>query len=107
MKKEIAIGLDLLGLLLAMATDADWETESKEDVVTYCMVKAFKAYGYKAGLDLVGYVAAFHLREVHKRGGDAGMLIDVLTQEFGNDGLEATAAKLEQIGKIRNRRKKR
>lgn len=106
MKKGIAIGLDMLGLLLAMATDADWETESEENVVTYCMVKTFKEYGYKAGLDLVGYVAAFQLREVRKRGGDTGKIIDVLAQEFGADGLEATAAKLEEITKKERRNKK-
>lgn len=99
MEKGITISLDMLGLLLGMVTDADWETESEEDVATFCMVKTFKEYGYKAGLDLVGYVAAFQLREVHKRGGDAGMIIDVLTQEFGDGGLEATAAKLEEITK--------
>lgn len=106
MKKEIAIGLDLLGLLLAMATDADWETENEENVATYCMAKTFKEYGYKAGLDLIGYVAAFQLREVRKRGGDTGKIIDVLAQEFGADGLEATAAKLEEITKKERRNKK-
>lgn len=106
MKKTIDISLDMLGLLLAMATDADWETENEENVATYFMAKTFKEYGYKAGLDLIGYVAAFQLREVHKRGGDAGMIIDVLAQEFGADGLEATAAKLEEITKKERRNKK-
>lgn len=106
MEKGITISLDMLGLLLAMVTDADWETENEENVATYCMAKTFKEYGYKAGLDLIGYVAAFQLREVHKRGGDAGMIIDVLAQEFGADGLEATAAKLEEITKKERRNKK-
>lgn len=106
MKKTIDISLDMLGLLLAMVTDADWETENEENVATYFMAKTFKEYGYKAGLDLIGYVAAFQLREVHKRGGDAGMIIDVLAQEFGADGLEATAAKLEEITKKERRNKK-
>lgn len=88
-----------------MVTDADWETENEENVATYCMAKTFKEYGYKAGLDLVGYVAAFQLREVRKRGGDTGKIIDVLTQEFGADGLEATAAKLEEIEIVRRKRK--
>lgn len=105
MKKTIDISLDMLGLLLAMVTDADWETENEENVATYFMAKTFKEYGYKAGLDLIGYVAAFQLREVHKRGGDAGMIIDVLAQEFGTDGLEATAAKLEEIEIVRRKRK--
>lgn len=105
MKKTIDISLDMLGLLLAMVTDADWETENEENVATYFMAKTFKEYGYKAGLDLIGYVAAFQLREVHKRGGDAGMIIDVLAQEFGADGLEATAAKLEEIEIVRRKRK--
>lgn len=106
MKKGITIGLDMLGLLLAMVTDADWETENEENVATYCMAKTFKEYGYKAGLDLIGYVAAFQLREVRKRGGDTGKIIDVLAQEFGADGLEATAAKLEEITKKERRNKK-
>ena len=89
-----------------MVTDADWETENEENVATYCMAKTFKEYGYKAGLDLIGYVAAFQLREVRKRGGDTGKIIDVLTQEFGADGLEATAAKLEEITKKERRNKK-
>lgn len=105
MKKTIDISLDMLGLLLAMVTDADWETENEENVATYFMAKTFKEYGYKAGLDLIGYIAAFQLREVHKRGGDAGMIIDVLAQEFGADGLEATAAKLEEIEIVRRKRK--
>lgn len=105
MKKTIDISLDMLGLLLAMVTDADWETENEENFATYFMAKTFKEYGYKAGLDLIGYVAAFQLREVHKRGGDAGMIIDVLAQEFGADGLEATAAKLEEIEIVRRKRK--
>lgn len=96
----------MLGLLLAMVTDADWETENEENVATYCMAKTFKEYGYKAGLDLIGYVAAFQLREVRKRGGDTGKIIDVLTQEFGADGLEATSAKLEEITKKERRNKK-
>ena len=104
MEKGITISLDMLGLLLAMVTDADWETENEENVATYFMAKTFKEYGYKAGLDLIGYVAAFQLR-VHKRGGDAGMIIDVLAQEFGADGLEATAAKLEEIEIVRRKRK--
>lgn len=106
MEKGITINLDMLGLLLAMVTDADWETENEENVATYFMAKTFKEYGYKAGLDLIGYVAAFQLREVHKRGGDAGMIIDVLAQEFGADGLEATSAKLEEITKKKRRNKK-
>ncbi len=61
MKKTIDISLDLLGLLLAMVTDADWETENEENVAAYFMAKTFKEYGYKAGLDLIGYVAAFQL----------------------------------------------
>ena len=105
MEKGITISLDMLGLLLAMVTDADWETENEENVATYCMAKTFKEYGYKAGLDLIGYVAAFQLREVRKRGGDTGKIIDVLTQEFGSDGLEATAAKLEEIEIVRRKRK--
>ncbi|EFZ34635.1 hypothetical protein NQ504_02310 [Ligilactobacillus ruminis] len=105
MEKGITISLDILGLLLAMVTDADWETENEENVATYFMAKTFKEYGYKAGLDLIGYVAAFQLREVHKRGGDAGIIIDVLAQEFGDDGLEATAAKLEEIEIVRRKRK--
>lgn len=106
MEKGITISLDMLGLLLAMVTDADWETENEENVATYCMAKTFKEYGYKAGLELIGYVAAFQLREVRKRGGDTGKIIDVLTQEFGADGLEATAAKLEEITKKERRNKK-
>nr|DAJ67698.1 MAG TPA: hypothetical protein [Caudoviricetes sp.] len=106
MEKGITINLDMLGLLLAMVTDADWETENEENVATYCMAKTFKEYGYKAGLDLIGYVAAFQLREVRKRGGDTGKIIDVLTQEFGADGLEATSAKLEEITKKKRRNKK-
>lgn len=106
MKKTIDISLDMLGLLLAMVTDADWETENEENVATYFMAKTFKEYGYKAGLDLIGYVAAFQLREVRKRGGDTGKIIDVLTQEFGADGLEATSAKLEEITKKERRNKK-
>ena len=106
MKKTIDISLDMLGLLLGMVTDADWETENEENVATYCMAKTFKEYGYKAGLDLIGYVAAFQLREVRKRGGDTGKIIDVLAQEFGADGLEATAAKLEEITKKERRNKK-
>lgn len=105
MKKTIDISLDMLGLLLAMVTDADWETENEENVATYFMAKTFKEYGYKAGLDLIGYVAAFQLREVRKRGGDTGKIIDVLAQEFGADGLEVTAAKLEEIEKTRRKRK--
>ena len=106
MEKGITISLDMLGLLLAMVTDADWETENEENVATYCMAKTFKEYGYKAGLDLIGYVAAFQLREVRKRGGDPGKIIDVLAQEFGADGLEATTAKLEEITKKERRNKK-
>ena len=106
MEKGITISLDMLGLLLAMVTDADWETENEENVATYCMAKTFKEYGYKAGLDLIGYVAAFQLREVRKRGGDTGKIIDVLAQEFGADGLEATAVKLEEITKKERRNKK-
>ena len=106
MEKGITISLDMLGLLLAMVTDADWETENEENVATYCMAKTFKEYGYKAGLDLIGYVAAFQLREVRKRGGDTGKIIDVLAQEFGADGLEATTAKLEEITKKERRNKK-
>lgn len=106
MEKGITISLDMLGLLLGMVTDADWETENEENVATYCMAKTFKEYGYKAGLDLIGYVAAFQLREVRKRGEDTGKIIDVLTQEFGADGLEATSAKLEEITKKERRNKK-
>ena len=105
MKKTIDISLDMLGLLLAMVTDADWETENEENVATYFLAKTFKEYGYKTGLDLIGYVAAFQLREVRKRGGDTGKIIDVLAQEFGADGLEATAAKLEEIEIVRRKRK--
>lgn len=106
MEKGITISLDMLGLLLAMVTDADWETENEENVATYFLAKTFKEYGYKTGLDLIGYVAAFQLREVRKRGGDTGKIIDVLTQEFGADGLEATSAKLEEITKKERRNKK-
>lgn len=50
MEKGITISLDMLGLLLAMVTDADWETENEENVATYCMAKRLKNTAIKQAL---------------------------------------------------------
>lgn len=35
MVNEVEVGLDILGLLLAMIGDSDWETESATRIATY------------------------------------------------------------------------
>ena len=40
------VGLDILGLLLAMIGDSDWETESATRVATFLTTSAFGLLGH-------------------------------------------------------------
>lgn len=67
---EVKVGLDILGLLLAMIGDSDWETESATRIATYLTTSAFVHLGHEAGTDLMAYVSAFQIREASARGKD-------------------------------------
>lgn len=88
------VGLDILGLLLAMIGDSDWETES-----------AFGLLGHEAGTDLMAYVSAFQIREASARGKDIKIITDIARKQFGDEILEKTASKLEEIEKIRMKKR--
>lgn len=97
------VGLDILGLLLAMIGDSDWETESATRVATYLTTSAFLQLGHEAGTDLMAYVSAFQIRESSARGKNIEIITDIARKQFGDEILEKTASKLEEIGKIRKR----
>lgn len=97
------VGLDILGLLLAMIGDSDWETESATRVATYLTTSAFLQLGHEAGTDLMAYVSAFQIREASARGKNIEIITDIARKQFGDEILEKTASKLEEIGKIRKR----
>lgn len=48
---EVKVGLDILGLLLAMIGDSDWETESATRIATYLTTSAFVHLGHEAGTE--------------------------------------------------------
>ena len=89
------VGLDILGLLLAMIGDSDWETESATRIATYLTTSAF----------LMAYVSAFQIREASARGKDIKIITDIARKQFGDEILEKTASKLEEIEKIRMKKR--
>lgn len=102
---EVEVGLDILGLLLAMIGDSDWETESATRIAAYLTTSAFLQLGHEAGTDLMAYVSAFQIREASARGKDIKIITDIARKQFGDEILEKIASKLEEIGKIRKRGK--
>ena len=99
------VGLDILGLLLAMIGDSDWETESATRIATYLTTSAFVHLGHEAGTDLMAYVSAFQIREASARGKDIKIITDIARKQFGDEILEKTASKLEEIENVRKKRR--
>ena len=99
------VGLDILGLLLAMIGDSDWETESATRVATFLTTSAFGLLGHEGRTDLVAYVSAFQIREASARGKDIKIITDIARKQFGDEILEKTASKLEEIEKIRMKKR--
>ena len=76
------VGLDILGLQLAMIGDSDWETESATRVATFLTTSAFGLLGHEGGTDLVAYVSAFQIREASARGKDIKIITDIARMRY-------------------------
>lgn len=90
------VGLDILGLLLAMIGDSDWETESATRIANYLTTSAFVHLGHEAGTDLMAYVSAFQIREASARGKDIKIITDIARKQFGDEILEKLPQNLKK-----------
>lgn len=53
----------------------------------------------------MAYVSAFQIREASARGKDIKIITDIARKQFGDEILEKTASKLEEIEKIRMKKR--
>lgn len=93
------VGLDILGLLLAMIGDSDWETESATRLATHLTTSVFVHLGHEAGTDLMAYVSAFQIREASARGKDIKIITDIARKQFGDEILEKLPQNLKKSKK--------
>lgn len=104
MEKGITISLDMLGLLLAMACSADWETENAAEIAANIVGLIGEP---TTEHELNAYALAFSALEIQACGGDAEEMpiIDITKKMYGDKTLEKALKKIEEIEIVRRKRK--
>ena len=104
MEKGITISLDMLGLLLAMACSADWETENAAEIAANIVGLIGEP---TTEHELNAYALAFSALEIQACGGDAEEMpiIDITKKMYGDKTLEKALKKIEEIENVRKKRR--
>lgn len=105
-ERTVIISVRALGLLLAMACSADWETENAAEIAANIVGLIGEP---TTEHELNAYALAFSALEIQACGGDAEEMpiIDITKKMYGDKTLEKALKKIEEIETIRKRRNKK
>lgn len=103
-EKAVIVTASAMGLLLAMASSADWETENTAKIAANIVGLIDEP---TTEHELNAYALAFSALEMQARGEDAKEIIDDAQEKFGDEMLEKVLKKIEVIETIRKRRNKK
>lgn len=104
-EKAVTVPVSTLGLLMAMAGSAEWETENTKKVVNRIARLIDGVVDTDTGSELKAYIVAFGALEMQARGGDATEIIDGAQRTFGNRMLKRVLKKIEEIENVRKKRR--
>lgn len=105
-EKAVMVPASTMGLLLAMASSADWKTESTKKFVAGIVGVINDAGDIDTKNELNAYILAFSALETQACGEDAEEIIDGIQRTSG-DEIEMLERVLQKIEEIENVRKKR
>lgn len=103
-EKAVMVPASTMGLLLAMASSADWETENTARIAANIVGLIGEP---TTEHELNAYALAFSALEMQARGEDAKEIIDDAQEKLGDEMLEKVLKKIEVIETIRKRRNKK
>lgn len=103
-EKAVMVPARTMGLLLAMASSADWETENTAKIAANIVGLIDEP---TTEHELNAYALAFSALEMQARGEDAKEIIDDAQEKLGDEMLEKVLKKIEVIETIRKRRNKK
>lgn len=103
-EKAVMVPASTMGLLLAMASSADWKTENTAKIAANIVGLIGEP---TTEHELNAYVLAFSALEMQARGEDAKEIIDDAQEKLGDEMLEKVLKKIEVIETIRKRRNKK
>lgn len=101
-EKAVIVTASAMGLLLAMASSADWETENTAKIAANIVGLIGEP---TTEHELNAYIVAFGALEMQARGEDAEEIIDDAQETFGDEMLEKVLEKIEEIEKARKKRR--
>ncbi len=103
-ERTVIISVRALGLLLAMACSADWETENAAEIAANIVGLIGEP---TTEHELNAYALAFSALEIQACGGDAEEMpiIDITKKMYGDKTLEKALKKIEEIERARRKRK--
>lgn len=103
-ERTVIISVRALGLLLAMACSADWETENAAEIAANIVGLIGEP---TTEHELNAYALAFSALEIQACGGDAEEMpiIDITKKMYGDKTLEKALKKIEEIENVRKKRR--
>jgi len=101
-EKAVIVTASAMGLLLAMASSADWETENTAKIAANIVGLIDEP---TTEHELNAYALAFSALEMQARGEDAKEIIDDAQEKFGDEMLKKVLKKIEEIERVRRKRK--
>lgn len=101
-EKAVMVPAGTMGLLLAMASSADWETENTARIAANIVGLIGEP---TTEHELNAYALAFSALEMQARGEDAKEIIDDAQEKLGDEMLEKVLKKIEEIESARRKRK--
>lgn len=101
-EKAVMVPASTMGLLLAMASSTDWETENTARIAANIVGLIGEP---TTEHELNAYALAFSALEMQARGEDAKEIIDDAQEKLGDEMLEKVLKKIEEIENVRRKRK--
>lgn len=104
-EKAVTVPVSTLGLLMAMAGSAEWETESTKKFVAFIGGAIDDVCDTDTKNELNAYLVAFSALETQACGEDAKELIDDVQRASGDEMLERVLGKIKEIENVRKKRR--
>lgn len=101
-EKAVMVPASTMGLLLAMASNTKWETENSAKIAANIVGLIDEP---TTEHELNAYALAFSALEMQARGEDAKEIIDDAQEKFGDEMLKKVLKKIEEIERVRRKRK--
>lgn len=101
-EKAVMVPASTMGLLLAMASSADWETENTARIAANIVGLIGEP---TTEHELNAYALAFSALEIQARGEDAKKLIDITKKTYRDEMLKRVLGKIKEIENVRKKRR--